>query len=49
LRESGMTKAEQARIVAWQLRILKHAEEEPRYVRVFLRVFKKYFSNPVLV
>ena len=27
-----MTKAEQARLVAWRLRILQHAEREPRYV-----------------
>ena len=27
-----MTKAEQARIVAWRLRILRHAEQQPRYV-----------------
>jgi len=34
-----MTKAEQARIVAWRLRILKHAEEEPRYVAQTCRYF----------
>ena len=27
-----MTKTEQARIVAWRLRILRHADEEPRHV-----------------
>lgn len=27
-----MTKAEQARIVAWRQRIIRHTEEEPRYV-----------------
>jgi len=34
-----MTKAEQARLVAWRLRILKHAEEEPRYVAQTCRYF----------
>ena len=34
-----MTKAEQARIVAWRLRILKHAENEPRYVAQTCRYF----------
>ena len=27
-----MTKAEQARLVAWRMKILRHAEQEPRYV-----------------
>jgi len=27
-----MTKAEQAMIVAWRLKILQHAESEPRHV-----------------
>lgn len=34
-----MTKAEQARIVAWRLRILKHAEEEARHVAQTCRYF----------
>jgi transposase-like protein len=34
-----MTKAEQARIVAWRLRILKHAESEPRYVAQTCRYY----------
>ena len=34
-----MTKAEQARIVAWRLRILKHAENEPRHVPQTCRYF----------
>ena len=34
-----MTKAAQARLVAWRLRILKHAEEEPRYVAQTCRYF----------
>jgi transposase-like protein len=34
-----MTKAEQARIVAWRLRILKYAEEEPRHVAQTCRYF----------
>jgi transposase len=34
-----MTKAEQARIVAWRLRILQHAEGEPRQVARACRYF----------
>ena len=34
-----MTKAEQARFVAWRLRILRHAESEPRYVAQTCRYF----------
>ena len=37
--ESGMTKAEHARIVAWRLRILQHAAVEPRYVAQACRYF----------
>ena len=34
-----MTKAEQARIMAWRLRILQHAEGEPRQVARTCRYF----------
>ena len=34
-----MTKAEQERLVAWRLRILQHAEREPRYVAQTCRYF----------
>ena len=34
-----MTRTEQARIVAWRLRILRHAEDEPRYVAQTCRYF----------
>ena len=34
-----MTRAEQARIVACRLRILQHAENEPRYVAQTCRYF----------
>lgn len=34
-----MTKAEQARIAAWRLRILQHAENEPRHVAQTCRYF----------
>ncbi|MDH3532488.1 MAG: helix-turn-helix domain-containing protein [Gammaproteobacteria bacterium] len=34
-----MTKAEQARLVAWRLRILQHAESEPRCVAQTCRYF----------
>ena len=34
-----MTKADRARIVAWRLRILQHAENEPRYVAQTCRYF----------
>jgi len=37
--ESKMTKAEQARLVAWRLKILRHAEHEPRYVAQTCRYF----------
>jgi hypothetical protein len=42
-----MTKAEQARIVAWRLRILQHAENEPRYVAQTCRHFGQYELTPV--
>jgi len=34
-----MTKADQARITAWRLRILRHAEGEPRRVALTCRYF----------
>ena len=34
-----MTKAEQARLAAWRLRVLQHAESEPRYVAQTCRFF----------
>jgi len=34
-----MTKAEQARLVAWRLRVLRHAEEAPRRVAETCRHF----------
>jgi len=35
-----MTKAEQARITAWRLRILQHADGEPRQVARTCRTFQ---------
>lgn len=34
-----MTKAEHERLVAWRLRILQHAENEPRHVAQTCRYF----------
>ena len=34
-----MTKAEQARITAWRLKILRWAQDEPRYVAMTCRHF----------
>jgi len=36
-----MTKAEHARIVAWRLRILRHAEGEPRQVATEIESFNQ--------